>query len=580
MNKAQVSLTDEITVDGFCGGGGWSTGFELAIGRPVDIGINHDADAIAMHKRNHPFTKHYNENIFAVDPYKATQGRAVGWAHFSPDCTHFSRAKGGTPVKKSIRGLAWVVTKWAGTVHPRIISMENVPEFMTWGALCARRDKNGRIYKTDGTLAAKGEYVPYSEQQLVPDKKKSGQTFKRFISVMRSLGYECKWKVLTASDYGAPTIRKRLFILFRNDGKPIVFPTPTHGDPNSEAVKSGKLKPWHTAAECIDWSIPCPSIFERNKPLAENTLKRIAKGIQRFVIDNPKPFIVQVNHGGEDFRGQSIDEPMPTITAKHGFGVVAPTIMCNNTNNVGADIAAPIPTITTGNRNYLVSPTLIQYHGEQSERETRGQALSQPLQTVDTANRYGLVAAFISKYFGGGYNGAGSDVENPLPTVTATDHNAIAAVHIMQMNNHCIGQSVNTPINTITCGGGHFAEVQAFLVKYFSTGTAKSVNEPLDTITTKDRFGLVTVQGEKYAIVDIGMRMLTPRELYNAQGFPPDYEIETDCYGKAYPKTKQIARCGNSVPPPFATAIVRANAPEWCGKEIQTMKEFNRMIAV
>ncbi len=580
MNKAQISLTDEITVDGFCGGGGWSTGFELAIGRPVDIGINHDADAIAMHKRNHPFTKHYNENIFEVDPYEATKGRVVGWAHFSPDCTHFSRAKGGTPVKKSIRGLAWVVTKWAGTVHPRIISMENVPEFMTWGALCARRDKNGRIYKTDGTLAAKGEYVPYSEQQLVPDKKKSGQTFKRFISVMRSLGYECKWKVLTASDYGAPTIRKRLFILFRNDGKPIVFPTPTHGDPNSEAVKSGKLKPWHTAAECIDWSIPCPSIFERNKPLAENTLKRIAKGIQRFVIDNPKPFIVQVNHGGEDFRGQSIDEPMPTITAKHGFGVVAPTIMCNNTNNVGADIAAPIPTITTGNRNYLVSPTLIQYHGEQSERETRGQALSQPLQTVDTANRYGLVAAFISKYFGGGYNGAGSDVENPMPTVTATDHNAIAAVHIMQMNNHCIGQSVNTPINTITCGGGHFAEVQAFLVKYFSTGTAKSVNEPLDTITTKDRFGLVTVQGEKYAIVDIGMRMLTPRELYNAQGFPPDYEIETDCYGKAYPKTKQIARCGNSVPPPFATAIVRANAPEWCGKEIQTMKEFNRMIAV
>lgn len=580
MNKAQISLTDEITVDGFCGGGGWSTGFELAIGRPVDIGINHDADAIAMHKRNHPFTKHYNENIFEVDPYEATKGRDVGWAHFSPDCTHFSRAKGGTPVKKSIRGLAWVVTKWAGTVHPRIISMENVPEFMTWGALCARRDKSGRIYKTDGTLAEKGEYVPYNEQQLVPDKKKSGQTFKRFISVMRSLGYECKWKILTASDYGAPTIRKRLFILFRNDGKPIVFPTPTHGDPNSTAVKSGKLKPWHTAAECIDWSIPCPSIFERNKPLAENTLKRIAKGIQRFVIDNPTPFIVQVNHGGEDFRGQSIDEPMPTITAKHGFGVVAPTIMCNNTNNVGADIAAPIPTITTGNRNYLVSPTLIQYHGEQSARETRGQALSQPLQTVDTANRYGLVAAFISKYFGGGYNGAGAAIENPLPTVTATDHNAIAAVHIMQMNNHCIGQAVDTPINTITCGGGHFAEVQAFLVKYFSTGTAKSVNEPLDTITTKDRFGLVTVQGEKYAIVDIGMRMLTPRELYNAQGFPPDYEIETDCYGKAYPKTKQIARCGNSVPPPFATAIVRANAPEWCGKEIQTMKEFNRIIAV
>ncbi|MGN0107717.1 MAG: DNA cytosine methyltransferase, partial [Hominilimicola sp.] len=305
---AQIDLSDEITVDGFCGGGGWSTGFEFAIGRPVDIGINHDADAIAMHKKNHPFTKHYNENIFEVDPYEATQGRPVGWAHFSPDCTHFSRAKGGTPVKKSIRGLAWVVTKWAGTVHPRIISMENVPEFMTWGPLCARRNKDGRIYKTNGTLADKHEYVPYEEQQLIPDKRKSGKTFKRFISVMKSFGYECKWKMLTASDYGAPTIRKRLFIIFRNDGKPIVFPKPTHGNPESEEVKSGKLLPWHTAAECIDWDLECPSIFERKKPLAENTLKRIAKGIQRFVIDNPNPFIIQVNHSGDNFRGQSIDE--------------------------------------------------------------------------------------------------------------------------------------------------------------------------------------------------------------------------------------------------------------------------------
>ena len=367
--NAQINLSDEITVDGFCGGGGWSTGFEFAIGRPVDIGINHDKYAIAMHKKNHPFTEHYNENIFEVDPYKATKGRPVGWAHFSPDCTHFSRAKGGTPVKKSIRGLAWVVTKWAGTVHPRIISMENVPEFMTWGPLCARRDKNGRIYKIDGTLADKGVYVPYSEQQLVPDKKKQGKTFKRFIEVMKYLGYECEWKILTASDYGAPTIRKRLFIIFRNDGKPIVFPKPTHGNPKSEEVKNGKLLPWHTAAECINWDLECPSIFERKKPLAENTLKRIAKGIQKFVIENPNPFIIQVNHGGDNFRGQEVDKPMPTITAKHGFGIVA--------------------------------PTLIQYHGEQSKNEVRGQVLEKPLQTVDTSNRYGLVTAFVSKYFGG-----------------------------------------------------------------------------------------------------------------------------------------------------------------------------------
>lgn len=546
--NAQINLSDEITVDGFCDGGGWSTGFEFAIGRPVDIGINHDKYAIAMHKKNHPFTEHYNENIFEVDPYKATKGRPVGWAHFSPDCTHFSRAKGGTPVKKSIRGLAWVVTKWAGTVHPRIISMENVPEFMSWGSLCARRNKDGRIYRMDGTLAEKGTYVPYSEQQLVPNKKKQGKTFKRFINVMKSFGYKCEWKILTASDYGAPTIRKRLFIIFRNDGKSIIFPNPTHGNPESEEVKSGKLLPWHTAAECINWDLECPSIFERKKPLAENTLRRIAKGIQKFVIENPNPFIIQVNHGGDNFRGQEVDKPMPTITAKHGFGIVA--------------------------------PTLIQYHGEQSKNEVRGQILEKPLQTVDTANRYGLVTAFMSKYFGGNYQGCGSSVDEPLHTITAVDHNALAAVHITQFNNHCIGQKVDEPLKTITCGEGHFGEVRAFLIKYYSGESGQKVNEPLHTIRTKDCFGLVTIKGVDYAIVDIGLRMLTPRELYNAQGFPTDYEIETDCYGNKYPKTKQVARCGNSVPPPFATALARANAPEWCTKKFDTMKDFISEIAI
>ena len=583
----QINLTDEITVDGFCGGGGWSTGFELAIGRPVDIGINHDADAIAMHKKNHPFTRHYNENIFEVDPYEAVQGRDVGWAHFSPDCTHFSRAKGGTPVKKSIRGLAWVVTKWAGTVHPRIISMENVPEFMTWGPLCARRDKDRRIYKTDGTLAGKHEYVPYHEQQLIPDKRRTGKTFRRFISVMKSFGYECEWRLLTASDYGAPTKRKRLFILFRNDGQPIKWPEPTHGDPASEAVKSGRLKPWHTAAECIDWSIPCPSIFERKKPLAENTLKRIAKGIQRFVIDNPKPFIVPIGYGerkGQEPRIHSIESPLPSIvsTAKHYVCTPVMTQICQNgARDRSSSIEEPLKTIVSKNEHCLVTPTLIQYHSEQSENEVRGQALEQPLQTVDTANRYGLVTAFMSKYFGGNYKGCGSAADEPLHTITATDHNALAAVHITQFNNHSVGQNADVPLNTIACSGGHFAEVQAFLIRYYSgENHATDINEPLGTITTKERFGIVTIQNEDYAIVDIGMRMLTPRELYNAQGFPEDYEIETDCYGKAYPKTKQVARCGNSVPPPFATALARANAPEWCGKKIKTMKEFLKGVAV
>ena len=225
-------------------------------------------------------------------------------------------------------------------------------------------------------------------------------------------------------------------------------------------------------------------------------------------------------------------------------------------------------------KHHIATPTLIQYHGEQSENEVRGQALERPLQTVDTRNRYGLVTAFMAKYFGGGYKGAGSGVDEPLHTVTAVDHNALAAVHITQFNNHCIGQKADEPLNTIATSGGHFGEVRAFLIKYFSTGTAKSVDEPLDTITTKDRFGLVTIEGQDYAIVDIGFRMVTPRELYNAQGFPPDYEIETDCYGNSYPRTKQVARCGNSVPPPFATALVRANAPEWCYKDIRTMDEL------
>lgn len=492
LERAQLSLTDEITVDGFCGGGGWSTGFELAIGKPVDIGINHDAAAIALHKKNHPYTKHYNENIWEVDPKEACAGRPVGWAHFSPDCKHFSRAKGAKPVSKKIRGLAWVVIKWAGTVKPRIISMENVVEFTTWGPLIAARDKKtGRVIKKDGSVAVSGEIVPYQEQQLVPDKRRAGETFSRFVRELRALGYVVEWRELTACDYGAPTTRKRFFLLARRDGRPIVWPEPTHGNPHSEAVKSGKRLPWHTASEIIDWTQECPSIFERKKPLAENTLRRIARGIQKFVIDNPEPFVVSLD-GGE------------------------------------------------------VAPTLIQYHTEQNGAEHRGQSLDIPLQTVDASNRYALAAAMI-----------------------------------VQLNRNCIGQSVSEPLRTVTAGAGHFADVRAFLIKYYGNGSAHSLNEPLDTITSRDRFGLVTIKGTEYQIVDIGLRMLSPRELYNAQGFPQDYEIEVDCNGKAYPKKEQVARCGNAVPPPFATALARANAPEWCeDKPIKTMAEWLDHVAV
>lgn len=622
----QINLFDEITVDGFCGGGGWSTGFELALGRPVDIGINHDAAAIALHKKNHPFTKHYQTNIFEVDPHEACQGRKVGWAHFSPDCKHFSRAKGAKPVNREIRSLAWVVVQWAAAVKPRIISMENVPEFVTWGPCIALRGSHGRVMKrvtviVDGkereqlVEAEKGENVPLKLRVMTPDPKRKGKTFVQFIGHLRKLGYTVEWRELIASDLGAPTSRKRFFLVARCDGKPIVWPEPTHGDPKSWEVRAGKLKPWRTAAEIIDWSLPCPSIFERKKPLAENTLKRIAKGLQKFVIDNPEPFIVQVNHSGEQFRGQSLNEPMPTVTAKHGFGVVTPYvvgicqqgggdrvrsadeplstictknehcvvtpyIMCNNAENVGRNIQNPVPTITTGNRNFLAAPTLIQYHTEQSDREHRGQGMEAPLQTVDATNRYGLATAFISKYYGDGEQGTGSKADAPLGTITAVDHNSVCAATMIQLKNNCDAVDLRKPLPTITAQGTHFAEVRAMLIKYYGVGVGQPVDKPLDTITAKDRFGLVTVAGVDYQIVDIGLRMLTPRELYNAQGFPPDYEIEVDCYGNAYPKKEQVARCGNAVPPAFATALARANWPEACGIDIKTMAQLNDAWAV
>jgi DNA (cytosine-5)-methyltransferase 1 len=589
---SQIDIFDEITVDGFCGGGGWSTGFELGVRRPVDVGINHDAVAIAMHMKNHPYTRHYQADIFEVDPEEACQGRKVGWAHFSPDCKHFSRAKGAKPVNKNIRSLAWVVVQWAAAVHPRIISMENVQEFLTWGPCIALRGPHGRVMKQIVTKdkkgkekitlieAEKGENVPLHLRALTPDPKRKGQTFDQFVGHLQALGYTVEWQKLTACKLGAPTSRERLFLMARRDEKPIVWPEPTHGDPKSIEVQSGQLKPWRTAAEVIDWSLPCPSIFERKKPLAENTLKRIAKGLQKFVIDNPEPFIVQVNHSGEEFRGQGLDKPMPTVTSKHGFGVVTPYIMCNNAENLGRDIQDPVPTITTGNRNFLAAPTLIQYHTEQSESEHRGQTMETPLQTVDAANRYGLATAFISKYFGDGEQGTGSKADAPLGTITAVDHNSVCAATMIQFNNNCDGVDVQKPMPTITAQSIHFAEVRAMLIKYYGTGDGQSVTQPLDTITAKDRFGLVTVAGVDYQIVDIGLRMLTPRELYNAQGFPPDYEIETDCYGNAYPKKEQVARCGNAVPPAFATALVRANWPEACGETINTMAQFHNAVAV
>lgn len=457
-----------LFVDNFAGGGGASTGIEMAIGRSVDIAINHDPDAIAMHRANHPATKHYCEDVWEVDPVEACAGNPVALAWFSPDCKHFSRAKGGKPVDKHIRGLAWVAVKWAYKVRPKVLMLENVPEIKTWGPLGDDgkpiKERAGETFKGFVLALTTGIPETHPAYQEMCDALAIDPESEDALRLRCGLGYKLEYRILKSCDYGAPTTRTRFYMIARSDGRPIVFPEATHAPKNSAAVKSGRKLPYHTAAECIDWSIPAQSIFDREKPLAENTMRRIARGIQKFVIDNPEPFIIMKNYAG-------------------------------------------------------------------------------------------------------GYTGAGSAADAPLDTVTAQDHNSLVTAHIMHLRNHQDGQPMDTPLSTITSGGGHHAEVQAFLVKYFSGGVAKSVNEPLDTITTKDRFGLVTIHGEQYIITDIRMRMLQPRELFKAQGFPEDYIIDHDADGRPYGKAKQVARCGNAVTPPVPAALVRANLPEECQRQ-------------
>ena len=578
-------IDGKLIVDNFAGGGGASTGIEMATGISVDIAINHDPEAIKMHKANHPSTKHYCENVWAVDPVEACNGHSVALAWFSPDCKHFSKAKGGKPKDKNIRGLAWVALRWAGLVRPDVIMLENVEEFKTWGPLNRRHH---------------------------PIKAKQGVTFHKFISQLESLGYVVEFRELVAADYGAPTMRKRFFLIARCDGKQIVWPDPTHGPADSEAVKTGLLKPYVGAYTQLDFSLPCPSIFDTAeeikekygiravRPLAPKTMERIARGLKKFVIDNAEPFIVQVNHSGakSDYC-RSANEPLSTVTGKHGFGVVEPyLVQCkydNEAQNVekplgtvttvgshllvepymvqigqtgftadrSKDVREPLTTIVSKNEHCLISTTLIQYHSETAKGEVRGQKLDEPIMTVDGSNRYGLVTSFLHKYYDGGYTGAGDSVENPLPTITSWDHNSVCAATLIQMNNNCDGRDITEPIPTITAGDGHFGEVRAFLIKYYGDDTGQDIKAPLDTVTTKDRFGLVTIAGVDYQIVDIGLRMLEPKE-YGCQGFPDDYIIDHDYTGKTYPRSEQVRRCGNAVCPPIPAALVRANLPELC----------------
>ena len=621
----------EIIVDNFAGGGGASTGIELAIGRSVDIAINHDPNAVAMHTTNHPDTLHYCESVFDVDPIAATAGRQVGLAWFSPDCRHFSKAKGSKPVEKAIRGLAWIVIRWALAVRPRVMMLENVEEFKTWGPL---------IVTADGGLR--------------PDPERAGETFEAFCGMLSGgipaghpalaecceflgiaadgalaqqlvagLGYAVDHRELRACDYGAPTIRKRFFMVMRCDGVPVTWPEPTHGDPKTPAVQSGKLAPWRTAAECIDWSIPAQSIFDRKKPLAENTLKRIARGIQRFVIDSASPFIVKCNHtttkGKYDcFRGQALAEPLQTITKTHGYAIATPvmaplfagtggsefqmrprpvnkpffTLLTQNRTNVIAPVLAPLiarqfgasvghrvdepsATITAGGggKSQLVSTTLIQMgYGERPGQEPRVPGLHKPLGTVVAGGgKFGLVAANLVKHFGGNYQGAGVALDEPAHTVTTTDHHGLVTSHLVMLRGTCRdGRVVDAPAPGLTAGGLHVGNIETTLATDgYDQQRAELALAFLREYCGADADGLVTVDGVVYRIVDIGMRMLQPAELYRAQGFPEWYIIDQDFRGVKYAKDKQVARCGNAVPPPFAEALVRANLPEMCDQREQ-----------
>lgn len=478
-------INGELIVDNFAGGGGASTGIELATGYSVDIAINHDPEAIKMHRVNHPATEHYCESVWDINPETVCRGKPVALAWFSPDCKHFSKAKGGKPKDKNIRGLAWIALRWAGTVRPRVIMLENVEEFKTWGPL-------NRAHH--------------------PVQNKKGTTFRKFIAQMEELGYSVEYRELVAADYGAPTTRKRFFMVARCDGRPVIWPEPTHAPADSREVAEGIRKPYVGAYTQIDFSLPCPSIFDTSeeikekygiravRPLAPKTMERIARGMKKFVIENEEPFIIQVNQSGSKWDySSSMNAPLPVIMSKHGFGIV--------------------------------SPMLIQYHSE-AAAGVRGQKVKEPLMTVDAANRYGLVTSFLSKFYKTG-----------------------------------TGQDIREPLHTVTTSPGHFGEVRAFLIKYYGQGTGQDIKKPLGTVTADDRFGLVTINREKYRIVDIGLRMLEPRELYGCQGFPEDYIIDRDITGKKYARSEQVKRCGNAVCTPIPAALVKANLPELCKAE-------------
>lgn len=482
-----LPLAHELVVDLFAGGGGASTGIEQAICRHVDIAVNHDPEAVSLHQANHPQTRHFVSDVFEVDPRSVTGGQPVGLLWASPDCTFHSKARGGKPHRdrnkaRRRRGLAWVVCRWARQVQPRVICLENVEEFARWGPL----DDEGR-----------------------PCPERQGLTFRRWVAQLRNLGYAVEWRELRACDYGAPTIRKRLFVVARRDGQPIVWPQPTHA---AKPAKGSSLRPYRTAADCIDWSLPCPSIFERERPLAEATLRRIAHGIRRYVLEAAQPFVVRIGHTGHSDAGKA------------------------------RPAASPLSTVTSKAEHCLAVPTLVQTgYGEREGQAPRVPGLDKPLGTAVGGQKHALVAAFLAKHYGGV---VGSKLDAAMGTVTSVDHHSLVTADLSPQP------------------AGHAEQVRALLLAYYGTDQAAQLGDPLPTVTTHDRFALVTIAGQAYVIADVGMRMLQPRELYRAQGFPDSYQIERGADGRQLSKAAQVRMCGNSVCPPVAAALVRANYAE------------------
>lgn len=592
---------DEIVVDFFCGGGGAGTGLEMGLGRPVTVAKNHSPAAISMHTANHPAARHFTTDVFEGDPDEECQGRPVGWFHMSPDCTHHSQAAGGQPRKREIRNLSWIGLKWAGKKKPRVISLENVKQILQWGPLMAKRDKNtGRVMKLDGTVAAVGERVPVQQQFLVPDPKRRGITWRRFVHLLEGMGYQVEWRIIKACDFGAPTSRERLFMIARCDGQPIVWPEPTH----AKIPAKGQQK-WRTAADCIDWSVPSKSIFGRKKELAAATLRRVAKGMKKFVLDNPQPFIVPIaNWSGE--LAQSAQEPLRTVTSwpRGGSFAMASPVMINAAHGDGKpggvkrwgdgckDAGSPLGTVTASNGHALASAHLVKFRFN-----SEGSAITDPVPTITSGGNYkrpagaahamGVCTAFIEQANGGFNATPAKGADEPLTTVTNTgSQQRLVTASLATLRRNCVGRPVDDLVPTMTAGAEHHALVEyklspeheegalrvaAFLISYYGTENISACDAPAPTVTTKDRLGLVTVfvKGTPYVIVDICLRMLQPHELYRAQGFPDSYIIDKGADGKPFTKTEQVHMCGNSVSPPPMAALARANDP-WRAAERQS----------